>query len=210
MVLSPALALCHTLLSLFVQLLPEEQLRLLTMMFGGRASPLTSSPWPAASGLGITPHSMRTKPARILSCFIRLRAAISEQSMPVEVIWARTGAELRTHATSTRIGGAMYDSILFVLIFTLSLVLFLGRSLRLRAGNRLLRWRGKVLLVHPDAGFLFQIVHLVFQFLSLQFFFDLRRHLLQIFAAALNHLKENKRAGSVIQFSPPAFLEGEC
>src|SRR5271166_2864835 len=119
MVLSPALALCHTLLSLFVQLLPEEQLRLLTMTLGGTgASPLTASPSPAASGLGITPHSIRAKPARMLSCFNRRRAAICEQSIPVEVIWAWAGAGLRIHATSISIGGAMYQNVLFVLIVT--------------------------------------------------------------------------------------------
>src|SRR5208282_2723714 len=47
-------------------------------------------------------------------------AAIWEQSIPVEVIWATAGAGLRTHATSISIGSAMYHGILLVLIFTLS------------------------------------------------------------------------------------------
>ena len=93
---------------------------------------------------------------------------------------------------------------------SLCLLLFLGRSLRLRTGNRLLRRRRKVLLVHPDAGVLLHIFQLVFQLLRLQFLFDLGRYFLQILPAALDQLNENKRAGSIIQFSPLALLKGEC
>src|SRR3974377_1560386 len=40
--------------------------------------------------------------------------------MPVEVIWATAGAGLRTHATRTNIGSAIYQRFLLVLIVTFS------------------------------------------------------------------------------------------
>src|ERR1039458_5347214 len=152
MVLSPALALCHTLLSLCVQLLPEVQVRLLTRMLGGRAwSPSTPSPEPPGLGRGITPHSIRAKPARMLSCCSRCNAAICEQSMPVEVIWATAGAGLTTHATTISIGSAMYHRFLVLISFyPLFLLLFLARCFRLRTGCRCLRGGCEVRLVHPQ------------------------------------------------------------
>src|SRR5271167_2319096 len=112
-------------LSLLVQLLPDEQLRLLTRRLGGEgSSPLTSSPEPAASGLGITPHSIRVKPAPRLSCSNKCLAAISEQSMPVEVIWAWASDGPRLHAATINTGSAKYrNTLLLPFVF----ILFLSR-----------------------------------------------------------------------------------
>src|SRR5208337_2229278 len=103
------------------QVLPEEQLRLLTRTLGGKgASPSTASPEPAATGVGITPHSMRVLPARWLSCTNKRAEAIWEQSIPVEVIWAWTTDGPRTHAATSSTGSAKYNDMLilpFVILF---------------------------------------------------------------------------------------------
>src|ERR1039458_7817500 len=103
---------------LCVQLLFEVQTRLLTRMLGGCGmSPVTSSPEPEGRPPCTTPHSIRVRPARMLSCFNRWRAPICEQSIPVDVIWAQA-CGWRTHATTMRIGSATYHNVL-VLSFVL-------------------------------------------------------------------------------------------
>ena len=64
---------------------------------------------------------MSVSPARMLYCSNKCRAPICEQLIPVEVICATTGLELRTQATSTRIGSARYQRALLLVFIVVPL-----------------------------------------------------------------------------------------
>src|ERR1017187_9129277 len=155
-------------LSLCVQLVGPLQVRLLTRILGGDgSSPVTASPEPVGRPPCTTPHSIKAKPARMLSCINRRRAPICEQSIPVDVIWARA-CGWRTHATTMRMGSATYHKVLvlsFIFIFLLMHWVCRARSLRLHTGARHRRGSRKVTLVQPNTILLFQIIQLRFQFL---------------------------------------------